>query len=332
MKRTITQWIVLAAAVAAPVLISACGGNDTPAPAPTPLPSTLQVGNNLPEDIAVSGTTAYVSSLGDGSILKLDLAQPEVSSTFAPAATDDYRSGWGLRVVEAKNWLLAVQNIPYDFNPANAKAGRLVAFDLATGTKLKSWNLPAQAVGNSVDVDAKGNIYVGDIGPNPRLIKIDPNSDQVSVWATGSNWVSGGFGVGGMVSANGGFYAAHNDALWYVGIAADGTATAPLQVEIEGNPKIFADGMLWYDGGIEYAENDAFVAGDKGSVFRVNLTSPTRGSRTMLKEGLTDPSGISSAMVNGRHYLLVNESQLGHVIGVDPTPPKTPFQVKVFAR
>jgi hypothetical protein len=310
-------------------MLSAC----TPATSPLEaLPASLSVGNNIPEDITANGSTAFVSSFSDGSVLKLDLDKGGAASSFVPASTDAYTAAWGLRVVPGKNWLLSIHNQPYDFMPKNAKAGRVSAYDLSSGKEVKSWDLPAQAVGNSVDVDAAGNIYVGDIGPIPRILKIDPVTGAVSIWATSPLWVKGGFGIGGMVYSGKGFYASHNNLLWYVAMNADGSAAAPVAVKIAGDPVIFADGMTWTDNGIVYAENDVLVAGSHGTVYKLVFTDPTTATRSVIRSDMTDPSGVTAATVGGKSYLLVNESQLGYAFGVDKGTATTPYQVKVIAR
>ncbi|HSI49100.1 MAG TPA: hypothetical protein VLA61_12580 [Ideonella sp.] len=321
----------LAALVAQAMVLAACGGSDDATPV-APVPSTLDVGGGIPEDVVVNGSVAYVSNLNDGSVLKLDLANGGASSTFIAPATDALSSAWGLRVVPAQNWLLSLKNVPYDFNPTHAQAGRLSAFDLTSGGKVRSWALPAQTVGNSVDVDKDGNLYVGDIGPQTRIVKINPANDSVTVWATDPRWVLNGFGIGGMVYDGTGIYAAHNNKLWFIGINADGSAATPAQVSIEGDPVIFADGMTWVDGGIYYAENDLMVPGAHGSVFRIAFTDKTTARRTVVQENLFDPSGVTTASVGGRNYLLVNESRLGYAFGTETGQATPPYHLQVFAR
>ncbi|WP_424952489.1 hypothetical protein [Deinococcus sp.] len=320
----------LALLASAALLLSGC--TQSFAGSASALPASLSIGTTAPEDLAVYGTSAYVSNSADGSVVRLDLSRGGAVSPFLPAATDAYSSAWGLRVVPGKNWLLSVQNQPYDFNPAHARAGRVAAFDLSTGTRINTWTLPDGMVGNSVDVDGAGNIYVGDIGPRPRIVKINPATGEVTTWATSPQWVDGGFGLGGMVYAGSGLYVSHNNALWYVAFRADGSAAAPVAVKIAGDPVIFADGMTLADGGLIYAENDVLVAGSHGTVYGVQFTGPTTATRTTLQENLADPSGVALASVGGTSYLLVDESQLGFTFGVDKGQPSRPYQVKVFAR
>lgn len=308
-------------------LLGACSSTQA-----TTLPETIVVESGPPEDIVADGETAFVSSIADGSITKLDLTNEGEASVFVPAANDAYTASWGLRILRKKGWLLSVQNKPYDFNPEHAQAGRVVAFDLATGKRAKTWDLPQQTVGNSVDVDDAGNIYVGDIGPNARIVKIDPSTDDVSVWAKSDDWVDGGFGIGGMVFNGTGFYAAHNNLLWHVGLVDGGEAAEPVSVKIAGNPVIFADGMAWVDGGVVYADNDVLVPGSHGALYRVEFDSATSAKRSTIRDGMTDPSGVAAAEVGDKSYLLVNESQLGFAFGVDQGKPSLPYKINVIAR
>ncbi|WP_425145178.1 hypothetical protein [Deinococcus sp.] len=318
---------------AAPLLLSAAlllgGCALTAAP---PLPAVLNIGDTAPEDLTVSGSTAYVSSISDGSVIRLDLNRGGAATTFVPAAGDAYRSAWGLRVVPGRNWLLSIQNQPYDFNPAHARASRLAAYDLGSGAKVASWNLPEGMVGNTVELDPAGNFYVGDIGPKPRIVRIDPATGSVTPWATSPLWQEGGFGIGGMAWGGAGLYASHNNALWYIGQNPDGSAAAPKPVKIAGDPVIFADGMTWTGGSIIYAENDVLVPGAHGSVFQVSFSTPTTAARTLLRTDLRDPSGVAVATVGGQASVLVAESQMGFAFGVDQGEPSRPYQIRVFAR
>jgi hypothetical protein len=89
--------------------------------------------------------------------------------------------------------------------------------------------------------------------------------------------------------------------------------------------------MAWRDGGLDYAENDLFAPGAKGSVFRIEFASSLSATRSVMQSGLFDPSGLTSAEVEGRRYLLVNESRLGYLVGTEQGLPALPYQVRAFA-
>ena len=150
-------------------------------------PSCNDIGAGaFPEDVTAHDGFLYTSNYFSGAITRTELATGE-SSIFVAAATDVYSSAWGLRVDAANNRLLSIANQFYDFNPDNAQAGKVNAYDLSSGNLVGSWDLPTACVGNSIDVDNDGNYYVGDIGPDTRIIKIDPTTNEVTTWADDIN-------------------------------------------------------------------------------------------------------------------------------------------------
>ncbi len=309
-----------------------------------PLKGTLDPGCEdigaaaFPEDVTEHNGYLYTSNYFNGSITQKSLSTGEVV-TFVPAATDSFSSAWGLRIDVANNRLLSIANRPYDFNPSNAKAGKVNAYDLSSGALVDSWDLPSGCVGNSIDLDNDGNYYIGDIGPDTRIIKINPTSNQVDTWADDSQWTDGGFGTGGMVwNKKDGFYVAHAGALWYIPQQSDGTAGTATMVTlagttaIDGSSLVNADGMTWAGSStIFYAENDVFTPGWNGIVHRIELSDATNGTNTNYIEGINDCSGVYFSKFDGQDYLLVNESQFGVPFGINFVPPSNPFCVKTFA-
>jgi len=301
-------------------------------------PSCLDIGQAaFPEDVTTYNGFLYTSNYFNGAITRKDLTTGAISE-FVPPATDAFNSAWGLRVDPANNRLLSIANPFYDFTPANAQAGKVNAYDLATGNLVGSWNLPTACVGNSIDIDNNGNYYVGDIGPDTRIIKIDPVTNQVTTWADDSQWTDGGFGTGGMVwNKTDAFYVAHGGTLWYVPQNSDGSAGAAVAVNltgtvaIDGSSAINADGMTWAGANtIFYAENDVFTPGWNGIIHRVELNGATTGTNVNYITGINDNSGVYFDTFNGQDYLYVNESQFGVPFGVNFVPTSNPFCVKVF--
>ncbi|MEM9546386.1 MAG: T9SS type A sorting domain-containing protein [Bacteroidota bacterium] len=304
-----------------------------------PLKGTLDPGCQdigtaaFPEDVTEYNGYIYTSNYFNGSITQKNLNTGEIIQ-FAPPATDVYNSAWGLRVDAANNRLLSIANQFYDFNPANAQAGKVNAYDIATGDIVGSWDLPSTCVGNSIEIDNDGNYFVGDIGPDTRIIKIDPITDEVTIWADDGQWSDGGFGTGGMVwNKTNGFYVAHAGVLWHVPQNTDGSAGAAVAVTLDGTTAIDgsnlvnADGMTWAgDNTIFYAENDVFTPGWHGIVHRVELSDATNGTNTNYIEEINDCSGVYFSGTT----LYVNESQFGVAFGVNFVPTSNPFCVKTF--
>ncbi|MEM1221026.1 MAG: hypothetical protein AAGH79_19040, partial [Bacteroidota bacterium] len=256
-----------------------------------PLKGTLDAGCQdigaaaFPEDVTEHDGFLYTSNYFSGAITRKNLSTGELTE-FVPAAADVYNSAWGLRIDVEKNQLLSIANQFYDFNPANAAAGKVNAYDLSSGALVATWDLPSACVGNSIDIDNAGNYFIGDIGPDTRIIKIDPNTNEVSTWADDSAWTDGSFGTGGMVwNQTDGFYVAHAGALWFVPQNSDGTAGTATQVTltgttaVDGSAAVNADGMTWAGSNtIFYAENDVFTPGWNGIVHRVELSDATTGT------------------------------------------------------
>ena len=302
------------------------------------LPNCVTIGDDAyPEDNAVYNGILYTSNFLTGAITSTNLATGE-STIFVEAATDVYTSGWGLRIDPNNNVLITILNQPYDFTPANANAGQVRTYSLADGSLVDSWDLPTAGVGNSVEVDAAGNIYVGDIGPDSRIIKIDPTTDEITTWADDTQWADGGFGTGGMIyNQTDAFYVSQGGTLWYVPVNEDGSAGAAEAVSLSGlvaidsSSTVSADGMTWAGNGtIFYAENDVFTPGPNGIVHAIQLSDATTGTASRFTEGLTDVSGVYFASYEGQDYLFANESQFGVSFGVDAGPASNPFCVKAF--
>lgn len=286
-----------------------------------------------PEDVTVFDGNMYVSSIADGSVKEINLTTKEERVFIAPSI-DEFNSAWGIKINPKTGQLIVVMNQMYDFNPEHAKSGVVRAYNLKSGKLEKTWSMPEKFVGNSIDFDNKGNIYIGDIGPNARIIKIDLRNDKVKTWAQDKQWKQGGFGLGGMVfNKKDGFYAAHAGKLWFVKMNDNSTASAAKEVVISGmidktgKNSVASDGMVWAgDNTIYFAENDAMLPGANGILHKIILEGEAVGSNSNVVTGLKDPSGVY--FYNGNVY--VAESQLGHIFKVDKGEPDQPFVIKVY--
>lgn len=312
--------------------LSSCSNDDNNKNIPA-LPSTITIGTNAsPEDIKEYNGFLYTSNFFTGAITRIKLSDLSTSS-FVSASTNSYTAGWGLNINPSKNWLLSIANRPYDFNPANAvgQMGIVNAYNITTGTLEKSWNLPEGCIGNSIDVDNTGNIYVSDIGPDARIIKINIATNVISVWADGTNFTDGGFGLGGMIfNKTSGFYYSQNKKLFFVGLAPNGSAQQSIEVNT-GGAEVDADGMTWAGNNtIYYNFNDVFVPGAQGFTGKIVLSNTTTGIHSVYQSGLRDSSGIFFSSYASSNYLFVCESQFGYAFGVDNGNTTNPFAIKVY--
>lgn len=105
----------------------------------------------------------------------------------------------------------------------------------------------------------------------------------------------------------------------------------PQALSLGNSNPVFSDGMTWAgDNTIYCCQNDAQQAGSTGIVYKIALSDPTTGSLSEFKTGLKDPSGVTKITFDNNKYLLVNESQFGHVLGVETGNPNFPFRVLVY--
>ncbi len=285
--------------------------------------------NAFPEDIVINNGQLYSSNFFNGAITQVDLTTGTISEFLSPA-TGALSTAWGLEIDVANNLLLSVANIAWDFNPANAAAGALNAYDLSTGTLVNSWTFPAQTIGHEITIDNNGNYYVGDFGPDARVIKIDPSTNTVSVWADDVQWPDANGGIGGIVfNGTNGIYLAQSDLFWYVPINPDGTAGVAQQVTFTGgNNTVAADGIVWMGNNtIYYCVNDAFTPGPNGTFNQIVLDSPTTGTQTVLASDIADASG--AAFDPATNTLYAAASQFGAAFGVDGAP-NNPFCLRTF--
>lgn len=321
-------------------LLSSQFGSATAGLPPVTLPEALSLNETAaPEDVVVFEHTLYVSDISGGSVLALDLLNLEAGPrTFVEAATGSTRpQTWGLRVDRSRRRLLVTANTAYAFDGNVPVSCELRAYSLDSGERVGSWATPENTVCNPVVVDDAGRYFIGDIGPDARILRVDPESEgAATVWADPTAFSDGGFGLGGMVFGAGAIYGIQAPGLFYrVPILVDGTA-GPLEavraVDASGEAftSFFADGMAWFDGDIYYALNDAQQAGANGVVFKVDFDAPTSAVITPLQTGLKDPSGVTVGEVLGQPTLFVNESQLGHAFGVDSGMPTVPYRVLRF--
>ena len=278
------------------------------------IPSQLVINkeNFTPEDIFVYFNKVYVSGLGDGTIQEFDLLDKEPTATEIVTTDPERPSRWGLAVDKKRKELLNIANVAYAFDGNVSAPAKVYSYSLYNNRETSSWTLPEGTVGNSIVV-SNGFYYISDIGPNTRIIRLDPETGE-TVIKTDELLPSNGFGFGNLIVANGGLYGAVNNAMWFIALNDDGSFGEVSQVT--GLENVFSDGMTYAGNStFFYAENDALNPEDVGKVFRVSLDSTTSGSAVLEDDvenngNLDNPSGLFFKEILNKDYLFVNESQL----------------------
>jgi hypothetical protein len=299
-------------------VLSSCKKEDdetTTDPAVTvTVPTQLSVNKTafIPEDVLVYQNKVYVSGLGNGTIQQFDLTQASASAVEVVATDTDRPSRWGLAVDESKQTLLNIANVNYAFNGSVSGPAKVFAYKLSDHSIVTSWTLPANTVGNAIVV-ANGFYYISDIGPNTRIIRLNPNTGEIVI-KTDALLPSNGFGFGNIIYANNGLYGSVNGKMYHIVLEANGNFGAVS--EVTGLSNVQTDGMTWAGNNtFYYAYNDALDPSNAGKVWKVSLTSNTIATQTLATEvanngSLNNPSGVFYTMLNNKKYLFVNESQL----------------------
>lgn len=301
--------------------------SETPQPsAKVPSQLTVDKASFVPEDVLVYKNNVYVSGFGDGTIQKFDLTQNNPTAQEIVTADATNPSRWGLAIDESKQTLVNIANANYAFNGSVSAPAKVFAYKLSDHSQVSSWTLPAETVGNSIVV-ANGFYYISDIGPHTRIIRLNPNTGEITI-KTDVLLPSNGFGFGNLIYANNGLYGAVNNKMWYIAINSNGSFGAVN--EVTGLSNVFSDGMTWANNNtFYYAENDALDPSNVGKVWKVSLASTTTATSSLATDvtnngSLNNPSGVFYTTLNGSNYLFVNESQL-----FNQTMTK-PFKINIF--
>ena len=291
-----------------------------------PAQLTVNAENFVPEDVFVYKSTVYVSGFGNGTIQKFDVTKKDPVAEEIIQADATHPSRWGIAVDEGRQTLLNIANVAYGFDGNVSGSAKVVAYNLSDYREVASWTLPEATVGNSIVV-ANGYYYISDIGPNTRIIRLDPATGETII-KTDPALPSNGFGFGNLIVANDGLYGAVNNKMWYIALSGDGSFGEVS--EVIGVDNVFSDGMTYAGNNtFYYAENDALNPENVGKVYKVTLTSTTEGTAALESNvtnngSLNNPSGVFYASFNAKNYLFVNESQLFN------QDASAPFKINVF--
>jgi len=295
---------------------------------PLNLPNAITVDSEtfFPEDIVISNNIAYVSSLGDGSLMSIDLTEDNPTAQLFAAAEEGYTQRWGVKT-DGTVLLSILDNA--NFGGGESGPAKLVAYDIASGQKTDEWDLPAGSIGHTVSI-VDGKYYVTDFG-SPRIFEIDPSTNTVNdSWFTSDQWDPSISGIGGTIYDNeGGFYISQGNKLWYLPIS-DGTPGALREVTVSGLDIVDADGISWDDSNntLYYATNDTGDPANAGTAYKLVFSDVTTATGSIVETGFDDSSGLWYLEDNGSEYIFVLESQFGALFGINSFEP--PFSIKII--
>lgn len=271
----------------------------------------------FPESIAIDDAgLLYVSSAAQGGILRVD---PCVEQSWLVEPGTELRNTGGLAIDQASGRIFACDDDLTFMSPAT-----IDVFELGSGALISSHVLePAMAFCNDLALDDEGNVYAtNSFGTEiVRVAAADIGSDApASVWLSDPRFAvdPGMTGLDGIAfDGAGSLYLSvfATGALHRVAIADDGSPGAIDDIELSG-PLALPDGLRWDAGELLATE----IA--TGTISRITLDALS-GTPAIVAEGLDAPSSL--AQIEGGAW--VTESQLDHLLGMDPNPPELPFTV-----
>jgi hypothetical protein len=276
----------------------------------------------FPESVAVYAGVLYTSNFATAEILAINM---EDGSTTTLAPAQEGKAGWGLYVDEISGVLLScVAGAGEPFGGvAPTTPNEVNAYSLETDELLMTWTLESGIVCNSITTAGDNTIMISNI-VTPQIIKLDTETGESSVWSAEAAYaVEGGFGISGLVwDGARNLYAVSNGRLFRVPMNDDGTAGAAVEVALTDEAgeavALGTDGLVWAaDGVMVGAENDVFVAGANGRALRVTLGDDDSAVVDVLAEGLADPSAITAVTMDDETHIIVANSQMGYMFGVD---------------
>lgn len=298
MKKT----LVLLCALAALVAVATAGS------AARPSAYALPGDNVFPEGIDYWGKTGqyFVSSTGDGSVLRGEIDEPAAAPFAAPAGPF---SAIGVRV-DKRNGLLYV---------AGGPTGTVRVIDAVTGALLKTFTSGTGGFLNDLIVAENGDVYVTDsFRPTLWRIPAGAPAGPLEAWLSFASTplqYTPGFNVNGIVETQGGRYLilvqSSTGGLFRIELATKEVTP----IDLGGQP-VNGDGLE-----LDHKTLYAVAAGAIVKVeFAQGFASGTVVSRT------TDPSFLSPTTLTlvGKRLLVVNSQFARRNAGL---PPILPFTV-----
>jgi sugar lactone lactonase YvrE len=202
--------------------------------------------------------------------------------------------------------------------------GRLDGYDLATADVVASHEFPGSSC-NDIALDAAGNLFATDPFAHEIVFIAaeDALSDQpAEVWLADPAFElpEGQISVNGLVfDPEGTLYVGSYDGneLYRVPVVEDGDPGAVEVVAIDGDPLAGPDGIQWHEDGLLIVENTA------GRLSHFTFDDEGEAARSVLADGLDFPA-TAAVTADG---VWTSEAQTDVLLGIDPGPPTTPFQV-----
>lgn len=303
------------------------------------IPKELNLnGEFYPESIAFGLNKLFVSSYSTGEIQMYDFSKKDFNPiTFIENRNEDPKSAWGL-LVDEDNGLLYVAYNNKMFSSINVQS-KIIAYDINTKTIKKEIIMPLGVKPNSIVKDLNGNLYISDVGENPKILKIDVDN-KITVFKIDKRWKSSnGFGLGGLAldDSKGILYGAGGgNRIWKVRIDSNGMAGELVFLDtVDENENkldsVFFDGYIYVGNDTLYGcMNDTGIPGSKGALQKI-IINDNNAKVITIKDKLKEPSGVAYGQINGNKYIFVSESQFDNLFITNNTNKlDMPFKIKVI--
>ncbi len=278
----------------------------------------------FPEGLARSADgTLYAGSAVAGSIVRVRPGAGAAEPFVAPGA-GGLMSVQGLHADDRAGWLYACTgDLGVARTPRTESA--LLAFSLADGRLMGRWPLPGGGFCNDLTPAPGGGFFVSDTA-RPRILRFDPDQNQLAVWVEHPLLGGADFNGNGIAVDRGAVYLTTftDGRLLRVPIRDGGAAGTPETVALP-RPLAGADALrVAAPGRLLVFEND--IPGGNGRLTLVDLRArPPR--LAVVAEGLAEPT--SGVIHDGR--VIVVESQFRKLFGAEKGRPPAPFALRSVA-